>query len=397
MKSLAAGGAERVMLRLAEGIADRGHVVDLVVCDGSGRLAESVPAEVRLVDLGAKQLRYGFLALVKYLRRDRPSALLSTLVHTNIAAVWATKLARVPTRLVLRADIALGPSLVNRSRLDRLMLPVLARSSYPRSDAIVAVSSGVEKDLTHTFGVPSHKVRTISNPIIMRDVQARETEPAHHPWLEHKDLPVVLGVGRLTAQKRFDLLLEAFTRLCQERPARLMLLGEGEEEALLENKANALGLGPEDVAFLGYVSNPLAYMARADLLVLASDYEGLPGVLIEALAVGCPVVSTDSPGGSREILREGAVGLLVPVGDADALSAAMAEALANPPDAELLRASAQRYSADINIERYLSVLLPQHPAIGDQADRSTEEEGRRRLAHKIHRVRGRLQGPRSRE
>jgi glycosyltransferase involved in cell wall biosynthesis len=226
---------------------------------------------------------------------------------------------------------------------------------YPRADAIVGVSDGVVRDLASLTGIPAGRMRTIYNPVVTPELLAQAQAPAPHPWLEDGGPPVVLGVGRLVPQKGFATLLEAVARLRRERRLRLLVLGEGRHRRALERQARRLGLGA-DFALPGFAPNPFAYMARAAVFVLPSFYEGLPGVLIQALACGCPVVSTDCPDGPREILADGAYGPLLPVGDAAALAAAIARVLDHPPERERLRRRGLDFGAEPAVRAYLEVV-----------------------------------------
>jgi len=191
--------------------------------------------------------------------------------------------------------------------------------------------------------------------VVSDDLDALASEPIEHPWLVPGPPPVVLAAGRLTAQKDFPTLLRAFARLVPERDLRLMILGEGPDRAALEAEIEALGLG-DRVALLGFQANPFSYMARARLFVLSSAWEGLPGVLIQAMACGTPVVSTDCPSGPREVLEGGRLGPLVPVGDAEALARAIMQTLDAPLPAEILKARAAQYGLAPVSRRYLAAL-----------------------------------------
>lgn len=180
--------------------------------------------------------------------------------------------------------------------------------------------------------------------------------PPPHPWLAQCDgPPVVVAAGRLDGQKNFTLLLEAFARMRLKRPAKLLIFGEGSKRPQLEARTQALGIDA-DVALPGFIKNPFSAFSRAALFVLSSDQEGLPGVLIEALACGCPVVATDCPSGPSEILDGGRFGELVPVGDADALAAAMARTLDCPLPAQTLRARGVEFSLASSVNHYLALL-----------------------------------------
>jgi glycosyltransferase involved in cell wall biosynthesis len=192
--------------------------------------------------------------------------------------------------------------------------------------------------------------------VVLPDLTERAAAPAPHPWLAQRGgPPVVVAAGRLEGQKNFPLLLEAFARLRRERPARLLILGEGRKRAPLEEQARALGI-EDDLALPGFIDNPYAAFSRAALFVLSSDHEGLPAVLIQALACGCPVVSTDCPHGPAEILDHGRYGELVPVRDAPALAAAMARTLDHPLPAQTLRARGGEFSLASSVNRYLELL-----------------------------------------
>ena len=192
------------------------------------------------------------------------------------------------------------------------MYPKLAEWFYPWADTIIAVSTDVANDLTRTAKVPQNLIKVVYNPVVTPDLQDKSEAPLDHPWFKDGEPPVVLSVGRLTDQKAFDVLIQAFSLVRKNRPARLLILGEGENRPALEALINQLGL-EQDVNLMGFVQNPYPYMAHASLFVLPSRWEGLPTVLVEALYLGTPIVATDCPGGSREILKDGQFGKLVPV------------------------------------------------------------------------------------
>jgi glycosyltransferase involved in cell wall biosynthesis len=239
----------------------------------------------------------------------------------------------------------------------------LARRSYLTADAIVTVSHGVADDLALHAGIPRERITTIYNPVVTPDLLDKAQAPLDHPWFTPGAPPVVLGVGRLHAQKDFPTLLKAFARVRAKQEARLMILGEGKnarkntvQRTALTALAAQLGVAA-DVALPGFVDNPFAYMARAAVFALSSAWEGLPGVLIQAMACGCPVVSTDCPSGPAEILENGEYGSLVPVGDDLSLANAILSTLNAPPARDRLQARAAMFSVDRTADRYLEVLL----------------------------------------
>jgi len=316
------GGVERVMLNLATGFADRGFKVDLVAADARGQLRRQVPAEVRIVDLVSSRVLASLPALVRYLRQQRPAALIAAMSHSSVVALWARRLAGVQTRIIATEHVNLSPALNNFSRWRVQLLPFFMRRHFPWADGIVTVSSGVAEDVACWARLPRHRITVIYNPVITKELLEKAKEPVQHPWLVHNQPPVVLAVGRLSIEKDFSTLVRAFAQVRQQRPARLLILGEGNERPRLETLIRDLGVG-QDTRLAGYQENPYAYMARAQVFVSSSIYEGFGLALVEAMATGVPVVSTDCESGPREILQHGQYGTLVPVGSVEALAKAI--------------------------------------------------------------------------
>lgn len=369
--ALSGGGAPRNTLTLAHAFAARGHEVHLVVVRPYGPLRSELLPCIRLVTLESRiaglpivrdirrlQVQVSIPTLARYLREERPDVLLSAASHVNLPAVWARRLARTGTRLVLCASNPIWRSAWNMKRRPRPLLPVFARLFYPWADAFIAVSEAVAADLSRVTGIPRERIITIPNPVVTPEFEEKARAPLDHPWFQPGQPPVALSVGRLVAQKDFPTLLRAFARLRATRPVRLMILGDskGGRRAQLAALAEQLRVA-DDVELPGYIGNPYPYMARSAVFVLSSAWEGFGLVLVEAMACGCPVVSTDCPGAPAEILGGGLYGPLVPVGDDRALATAIASVLDSPPRREQLRARAQEYGIDQAADRYLEVLL----------------------------------------
>jgi glycosyltransferase involved in cell wall biosynthesis len=387
--SLDGGGAERSMLNLVNAFLERGRKVDLVLCRAKGAYLENIPTQARLVvlesagDFGGRLAallanpgRLGSLirpvilpskiapeieylrSLQCYLRARQPDVILSALTYANLIALWAKNVVDPRLPVVVSERIALSQHCFNepsRRKWRWRYLPPLVGSSYPYADAIISVSNQVADDLSSVSGLPRDTIKTIYNPVVDDELRSQSAMSLDHPWFAPQSPPVILGVGRLAQQKDFSTLIRGFARLRANRKARLLILGEGKQRPLLEALVKELGL-QADVQLPGFVANPFQFMARAAALVLSSEYEGLPGVVIQALACGCPVVSTDCPGGSAEILCDGEYGPLVPVGDDAELCAAVESVLDNPIEKHVLTQRAEQFSIDCAAEQYITVL-----------------------------------------
>ena len=356
LQDLVAGGAERMMLNLGEAFAARDHAVDLVLVRANGEYLPIVPPSIRLVDLKLQRTASSIPALVSYLRRERPDAMLSGLVHVNVIAVLAAKIARSGTRVVISErntisrDVHDSPTFAIRAA--HRAVPWV----YPRADAIIAVSRGVAKDLAAFSGVPESRIEVVNNPVVTARLADRIAEPAPHPWLEDGGPPVLLAVGRLAPQKDFPTLLRAFALLRENRDIRLLVFGEGDERPMLEQMAAELGIA-ESVAMPGYTANPYAAMSRASVFAMTSRWEGSPNALVEAMACGTPVVATNCPSGPSEILEGGRYGPLVPMGDVEAVANGIAHMLDAGVPAAVLKRRAADYHVDAAAEGYLKILL----------------------------------------
>lgn len=352
---LVGGGAERVILNLAHGFVEKGLKVDFVLGKAKGPFLEQLPKEVRLIDLKSARVLTSLPGLVRYLRKERPRVLISALDHANIVALWAGRLAGVQTRVVVTLHNTVSEKMKKVSPCSRQKLyPLLFRKFLPGADTIVAVSNGVANDYAEVASIPVEKIKVIYNPVITSSLLEKASEPLDHPWFKPNEPPVILSVGRLTEQKNYAGLIEAFARLKEKHSARLLILGEGELRQSLEDQVSRLNL-QQDVSLPGFVLNPYQYMRNSAVFALSSKWEGLPTVLIEALAVGAPVVSTNCKSGPEEILRGGSIGRLVPVGDIDALAEAIADSLENEknlPGKDYL----QQYEPDWAVDEYLKVI-----------------------------------------
>lgn len=349
LPSLERGGGERVLLQLARSFLAAGREVHLAVLLGEGPLRGEVPPDAALHELvsgrakGFALARRALPKLVSLMRSTQPDAVLSTMTGTNLLTTLARMRAHSRARLVLRE----ASSLVNvRSMLKRRAV----RWLYRRADTIIAVSSGVAEDF-RSLGLPGERIRVIHNPVDRENLRRlADLGPALY---ESEVTPYVIALGRLTRAKDYPTLLRAYADSQLRHSHRLVIIGEGEERATLEDVIRQLCIA-DRVLLPGALANPYRVLAGASLLVLSSRWEGYPNVLLEALALGVPVVATDCPHGPRELLGGGCYGRLVPVGDLVALAQAMEEECGHP--ANTLDELVARHQAGFVASCYLDVL-----------------------------------------
>jgi len=346
------GGMERVTVSLIKGLVVRGFAVDLVLVNrGEGAYQKEIPQECRIIDLGARRALTSISPFIRYLKRERPEVLITALTHVNVAALVARALSRVQVPLIVTEHSTFSASHPYAERQSTArFLPPLMRWLYPKADFIVGVSQGVVEDLKKVLRFDSEKFRVIYNPIVDEGLLKKAEEPLDHPWFREGEPPVILAAGRLHISKDFPTLLRAFALVRKQIPARLVILGEGEKRKELEDLARKLGIR-EDLDLPGFVENPYKYMKRATVFVLSSQWEGLPTVLVEAMACGCPVVSTDCPSGPREILKDGEYGILVPPKDPEGLARGILQVLENPGFREELSEKGKKRSLDFTVDR----------------------------------------------
>lgn len=326
LPSLRGGGAEKVMLNLAHEFANRGHTVDIILVEAYGAYFDEVSDEINVIDFDSMRFFAALPKLVRYLKRSQPDALLSTIDTANIVSTCAKHIAGVSTRVVIRVSNTISTK-EKHGGLKHRFVHRIAKWVYPYADKIVAVSDGVAFDIQAAMDLPAELITTIYNPSVTSELKEKKKERVEHPWFS-KSVPVILGVGEFTKQKDFLTLIRAFSIVLQDREARLVLLGKGPQREAIEAEIKQLGL-KEFVCLPGFVENPYKYMAKANVFVLSSRWEGCPNVLIEALACGVSVVSTDCPNGPKEILEDGKWGQLIPVEDTKAMAKAIHDTIDN--------------------------------------------------------------------
>jgi glycosyltransferase involved in cell wall biosynthesis len=351
-------GVDRLMRNLIPAVARRGYAVDQLKVRAHGPDLCDAPG-VRVVDLGSSHVWSSLPALTRYLRRERPRVMLSDKDKVNRCGVVARALAGASgsTRLVLRSGTTISVDLAHRGPVDRWIQRSSMRWLYRRAHAVVVPSDAAARDLVTYAGLPAPLVRAVPSPVLPATLLDQPPlAPPAHPAFEPGAPPVILGVGELSPRKDFATLVRAFAALrAQGRDCRLVILGRGGQHDPLLALAAELGVA-EHVALPGFSNEVFAYMTHAAAFALCSRWEGMPVVLIEALGCGTPVVATDCPGGSRELLQDGAIGQLVPIGDVEALTAALARMLSEPKQAARNRAAARAYEIEHATSAYLAAM-----------------------------------------
>ena len=350
--TLEGGGAELVMVTLANALVERGFAVDFVLWAEGGPFRGLLSANVNVVVLGTYnplKLVFGF---ARFLKTYKPEVVISALFVGNIIAALAKAASRSRTHLILTEHVPIGTYLQNESRLlRRVCVPPLMRSTYLAAQDIVAVSRGAAQALARVLGkAASRRITVIYNPIDLARIEAMASaDEKSVSWTE----PTIINVGRLAEQKDQQTLIQAFAKVRSRRTCRLVILGEGEKRAMLSALARKLGVG-SDVLMPGFVANPYSWMRRSTVFVLSSKFEGLPTVLIEAMQCGAPVISADCPSGPAEILEDGRWGRLFQPGDVDALASAIEDALDGKLVADV-RQRAADFSVDAAVSRYVAL------------------------------------------
>lgn len=381
VSSLKGGGAERVMLHLAQGFYHQGHNVDLLLSRHEGSYIEQVPDYLNIIPLKkTSRFRGLFLMLlhsslkikfishfklprffsrlsgvINYINESKPDAIISALHNSNLSAVLAKNCTNSDVKIIVTEHIALSNYLESVPKRKSKLLPLI-KILYPLADHQVTVSDGVKNDLAQVADLQTSSISTIFNPVITDEMLKKMLLAVDHSWLISGNHYKLLAAGRLSKQKDFVTLINAIDIIRDDISIKLIILGEGKERENLQKIITDKNL--DDIIDLhGFVANPYAYMAHSDLFVMSSILEGLPTVLLEALACGCQIVSTDCPYGPSEILQNGKYGKLIPVKDSKQLAIAIKESYINKDTTN----NRQQYALQFNLEKatnqYINLIL----------------------------------------
>lgn len=353
LPDLSGGGVERMRLALIPYFQNAGYQIDLVLQQKQGALVPQIPGGVTVIDLASSSTLRSFPKLWGYWHRKKPDVFLSALGHNNLLACFIKSVSQTKTRLIVSQHNAMSAE-VERGSWKYKLLPLLSKYLLPCADSIIAVSNGVADDLANCCSIARHRISTIYNPVIDNGFDDRAQKEVNHPWFNQNETSVILAAGRLTPQKDFATLIRAFSILRRTMTAKLLILGEGEQRSELEFLITELGLG-QDIQLIGYCQNPLPYMRQASLFVLSSRYEGFGNVLVEALACGTPVISTDCPHGPAEICSGLPYDALCEVGQPEKLAKLMIRTLNSKLAPDALKEYTKPYMAECSAQHYLSV------------------------------------------
>jgi len=358
--TLGGAGAERVLVNLLEHLDRNQFDPHLAVNRLEGAFAKRVPDDIPRHILGAQSLWTVAPKIAAKIRELKPDVVVAATGGGGVPTVLAHRLVRSRARLIVwERNVLVGSETGSKRRL----LLALKKRLWPRADLVTAVGKYVEKDIQRHTGLGPEKTKVLYSPILDADFRHKAEADVDHPWYR-EDIPIILCVARFTAPKDHSTLLRGFAKLLERREARLVLLGKGALKQAMEEEARQLGI-QECCWFAGFVDNPFAFMKRSTMLALTSLQEGVPGVVVQAMGCGLPVIGTDSPGGTGELVLNEETGLLIPMGDPDAFARAAQRLIDDPSFAQVLAERALervgRFEVDVALEGFERSLVSNAP------------------------------------
>ncbi len=353
--TLSAGGAEKVVLYLLKYIDRRKFSpVKLVLFEKKGEFLDEVPKDVEVISLKKGFHKYGlqwliFMPLARILKKEKPDVIVSFMWYPNLIVSVAKLLSKARAKVILSERISLSFSF---GFIGDLLRALGMRLFYRKADAIIVNSMAMIKELQERLQINKEKIKVIYNPVDIEKIELMSKEKVNHPWFR-EGIPVIIAIGRLTAQKGFNYLIDAL-RILADRGVncRLCIIGEGEDREKLQDQAVRLGI-QERVAFLGFQNNPYKYLSRASVFVLSSLYEGFPNALLEAMALGVPSVASRCPTGPEELITDGVNGILVPPADSKALAEAIERLILNEDLRKKLGSSAKKRAEEFDVKKII--------------------------------------------
>ena len=347
------GGVQRRLANMIKVWYRRGYKISLVTWRGGKCFyPQEIEEMVSVTHLNSKSKLFTLFLLWIYLRNTKPKLIMSTNHQSNIVVSCLYYLPDTATKRFVNVPNTFGAS-VKKDVQDKKNKLRQVQRFYPKNHGVIAISEGVRKDLLQNCKLDESIIYKIFNASVSQDILTRSQEPINHPWLKKTiDEPVLISVGRLSPQKDQATLIEALAIVQNEVPCRLIILGDGPLREDLLTLVREKGL-KDKVELTGFVSNPYAWMAKADCFVLSSIWEGFPNVLAEALSLGIPIISTDCPSGPAEILDQGKYGYLVHMKDSHALAKAIVQTLQGNYCKYDPKEATAKYTAEVVAEEYL--------------------------------------------
>ena len=352
LPSLGGGGAEKIIVRLANHFANSGLTVDLCAATATGVNLDWVSSDIKIIDFKHPRVIRSLIPLIKYLRKNKPAVVYTTMMHANIIVAIACRLSGIKTRLVLREAVSVR-KMETSSKPAQLLFNTLVRLTYPIADQIISVSDGVQEDLLAYIGKHDpDSFQIIYNPTDP-EIHEKSQQPLPALPAQFTTKKFAVAVGRLSGQKDFETLIKAIGQVQKHHDLGLIILGEGGKRKHLEQLAQSLGV--TQLHMPGYVDNIYPYIKAASVFVLSSRYEGMPNALIEALALGSSIVATRCPSGPEEVLEHGRLGELVDVGDDKAMAEAIIKQITQSSDVANDTRGLARFSLDQIARQYASI------------------------------------------
>jgi glycosyltransferase involved in cell wall biosynthesis len=347
MQSLGGGGAERTVVNIVNNLNKELFSVKLVIGNNnSNAYSEFLDQKINVIDLKTTRLRYSIVKLRKIINKEQPDIIFTTVNHNNIitSLVTASLVNNKPKLIVREAAIR------SESKKAKLINKILTKFCYNIiADGVVALSKGVKNDLVMNFGINKGKVKVIYNPVDIEKIEAMKSESIDEEFVD--DEKVLISVGRLVDTKDYPTLLRAFKIISERFKAKLIIAGIGELEKELKQMALDLGIH-NNVIFKGFLKNPYKYMSKSDIFILTSKWEGFGHVIVEAMAAGLPVISTECNSGPKEIITNNINGKLVEVGNFEDLADTIIETLEN--DNSKLVYNARSRAQDFNVKKIIN-------------------------------------------
>lgn len=358
LPSLDPGGAERNVVNIINNINRERYKITLVLGEKKGDFVGEIDKDVPIIGLGASNSFKLFLKILAYFAREKPDIFISSFSRINIICIVAANLfsgKNIKTIAIEHNLFSLLPLIAktpDRRIFAHFFLPQIVRFVYPKASAIVCVSRGIAEDLIKVVGC-REKIKVIHNPVTNNNIKKLAEENISGQGLLDIKAPLIIAVGRLVKCKDYPCLFRALNLVLKKQPAHLIILGSGPEEHNLKKMVDEFSLSSH-VTFLGFQKNPYKYMKRASVFVLSSLAEGFGNVIVEAMALGCPVVSTDCPTGPSEIIENMKNGILVAVGDEKSLAFAILSILNSPQLAEKFSVSGMARAEYFSVEKSVS-------------------------------------------